>query len=157
MSQHQTDTEAYRAIANVVPFRVRDAIGAQIARAADGEDFCLIEARTLARNHCSAEARQHALDVIASIDFDAIRSTATVTPADLVNAHFTDPRFERADWDGLWPHLDADGFILDAVDADSIQLLGLVPVRWNGQALVAGDPEQHADAFAFRASIRGAR
>ncbi len=77
MSQfkYQTETDAYRALVNVVPFCVRDAIGAEIARAAEGGKPCLIEAHTLARKYCSSKAtRDHAIEVMNDIDFDAIRA-----------------------------------------------------------------------------------
>lgn len=75
MNKYRTETEAYRALVNVVPFCVRDAIEAEINRAAEGGEPCLIEARTLARKYCSSrENTEHALEVINAIDFDAIRA-----------------------------------------------------------------------------------
>jgi hypothetical protein len=78
MSQlkYRTETEAYRALVDVVPFAVRDAIGAEIYRASNGEEPCLHEARTLARKYCSPGCIHTALEVINEIDFDAIRATA---------------------------------------------------------------------------------
>lgn len=210
MQQYQTESAALNAILDIHNSEVRAEIESQIARAADGGEACMIEARTLARNWCARTELARALEIIASIDLVGIRCNAAgdvvvragnakaeiverfasesdakafaadyawqysnglvivfadgsvddgirrrLDPSDLIDAHITDPRVDRCDWDGVWPLLDSDGFIVDTITSDSVEVLKLVPARWNGEVLVATDPEQHAEAYAFAASIGG--
>jgi len=58
----------------------------------------------------------------------------TRSPAQLVGRHMSHPLVARADWDGLWPMVNAGGVITHIVDSGDIETLDLVPIYWDSTA-----------------------
>ena len=78
MQKFTNEHEILNALVQVVPFKVRDAIGAQLYAAQNGQQFSRAEADAIIHKHATSdEGCRYALEVLDAIDLEGISRAAT--------------------------------------------------------------------------------